>query len=70
MQEQSVQYIAYLKKNIQYGEELVLRTKPLIDNANPAEKRQWERELEKREWQVKYFSEMIQLAEENSGEDK
>jgi hypothetical protein len=65
MQEQSLQYIAHLKKTIRYGEELVIRAQPLLNNANPVEKREWEREMERREWQVKYFSEMLQLAEES-----
>jgi hypothetical protein len=65
MQEQSAQYIAHLRQNIRYGEELVLRAKVLIDNANPTDRREWERELERREWQVKYFWDMLQIAEEN-----
>jgi len=65
MQEQSLQYIAHLRKNIRHGEELVLRAKALIDNANPADKREWERELERRQWQAKYFEEMLLLAEES-----
>jgi hypothetical protein len=64
MQDQFLQYIAHLRQNIKCGEELILRAKVLADNANPADKREWERELEKREWQVKYFEEMLQVAEE------
>jgi hypothetical protein len=65
MQEQSVQYIAHLRESIRCGEELVLRAKVLVDNANPADKREWERELERREWQVKYFWDMLQIPEES-----
>jgi hypothetical protein len=64
MHEQSLQYIAHLRQNVQYGEELVLRAKVLVDNAKAVDKLEWERELERREWQVEYFWEMLQLAEE------
>lgn len=64
MHEQSLQYIAHLRQNIQYGEELVLRTKVRVDKADAVDKLELELELERREWQVKYFWEMLQLAEE------
>ena len=65
MQEQSMQFIANLKLSIRYSEELVLRAKVLTDNANPAQKREWERELERRQWQVGFFRDMLQVAEED-----
>jgi hypothetical protein len=64
MQDQALQYIAHLRQNIRYGEQLVERAKVLVDNANPSDKRDWERELERREWQVKYFGELLLMAEE------
>jgi len=63
------QYVANLKQDIHYGDELVRRAKVLVDNANPTDKREWERELERREWQVKYLREMLQIAEENIGQE-
>ena len=65
MQEDSLQYVAHLKRNIQIGDELVLRARVLIDRASAADKPEWERELERREWQVKLFREMLQIAEED-----
>ena len=65
MQDQSVQYIAYLREHIRYGEELVLRAKVAADKVSAADKPEWDSELERREWQVKYFREMLQIAEED-----
>jgi hypothetical protein len=63
MRDESLQYIAHLKRDIQMGEELILRAKVLIERAATTDKPQWE--LERRKWQVNFFREMLQIAEDD-----
>ena len=65
MRDESLQYIAHLKRDIQMGEELILRAKVLIERAATTDKPQWEKELERRKWQVNFFREMLQIAEDD-----
>ena len=55
MQDESLQYIAHLKRDIQIGDELVLRAKVLVERAVTTDKPEWERELERRAPQVNLF---------------
>jgi hypothetical protein len=65
MQNESLQYIAHLKRDIQIGEELVLRAKVLVERAATTDRPEWEKELERRKWQVSLFRGMLQIAEED-----
>ena len=64
MQNESLQYIAHLKRDIHIGEELILRAKILVERAATTDKSEWEKELERRKWQVNFSREMLQIAEE------
>ena len=65
MQNESLQYIAHLKRDIHIGEELILRAKVLVERAATTDKPQWKKELERCKWQVNFFHEMLQIAEED-----
>ena len=65
MQDESLQYIAHLKRDIQIGDELVLRAKVLVERPATTDQPEWEKELERRKWQVNFFREMLQIAEED-----
>ena len=42
MQNESLQYIAHLKRDIHIGEELILRAKVLVERAATTDKSEWE----------------------------
>jgi hypothetical protein len=64
MQDESLKYIAHLMRDIHIGEELILRAKVLVERAATTDKSEWEKELERRQWRVDLFREMLQIAEE------
>jgi hypothetical protein len=65
MQQQLTEYIASLNRSIKYGDALVQRALARSRTANPTERRSWELELCRLEWQVKYLREMLEIADED-----
>jgi hypothetical protein len=65
MQQQLMEYIATLSRSVKYGDALVQRALARSHSANPTERRSWELELERLEWQVKFLREMLQIADED-----